>query len=730
MTVSGSSGSDRRLVVYENNSKNQDAGRLIAIDPKDATGIAVPAFEIGTTLPATGTVKGQGYLSTSAQAGFVWSGKRWEPIAPSPIKSYATEAQLLADSGLGVGTYAVAGDTGSMYAMRPSGWTLIGIAVYDTLKELLATAPASGSMAEALDDGSLWEMTKSKNWRCTSVRELKDTQTILLWNNPGNAVNANGVNLGDRALALDVGVSYVRTGTGWLPTSIWAAPDEATIRAATWALDGQQAIAGDTGRVFERKSGAWVEEPIQHYPTEAALLAATAPNGVLAWGDDTAAVYARSGDRWVRANGEQIYDPVPIGAISAFAVAAIPAGWLLCDGSAIPAGADYDELRRSLAPATTVPDLRGRFLRGRMQDSDPLLNAVDWSTGTPRVPFQSAGNISLSATLQVTGTAEDNGNHTHSTSLQKTGSGSGNVYSTNIAVGDGGNIAIGNWTNAAGGHTHTVKGTAQGTVGGGVVLNVQGGDSETAPDHITVIYAIKAQHAVIASSSSGSAAQLMISSPKNNQMLRFDGAAGVWANDQPYKLSELVDCHELATAVNGQVPAWNQAALRWEPKAIIAVGCPIGTVAMWVLDAIPAGWLKCDGARVDATLYPELAALFPTLPDFRGAFIRGAGLHQNGRWGDASRAVGSWQESATARPAKDFTGTTAYDGNHTHRLTRMMGGNDGEWRSSNIASGNGDKNPLYTETGGLHRHVFSITGGGDDETRPKNFAVHYIMKAA
>ena len=59
-----------------------------------------------------------------------------------------------------------------------------------------------------------------------------------------------------------------------------------------------------------------------------------------------------------------------------------------------------------------------------------------------------------------------------------------------------------------------------------------------------------------------------------------------------------------------------------------------------------------------------------------------------------------------------------------------MGGNDGEWASTNIASGNGDKNALHTETGGLHSHSFSITGGGDDETRPRNFAVHYIMKAS
>jgi hypothetical protein len=32
----------------------------------------------------------------------------------------------------------------------------------------------------------------------------------------------------------------------------------------------------------------------------------------------------------------------------------------------------------------------------------------------------------------------------------------------------------------------------------------------------------------------------------------------------------------------------------------------------------------------------------------------------------------------------------------------------------------------YTSTDGAHIHA--ITGGGDAETRPRNFAVHYIIK--
>lgn len=52
----------------------------------------------------------------------------------------------------------------------------------------------------------------------------------------------------------------------------------------------------------------------------------------------------------------------PTGSIAPFAGTSIPAGWLLCDGSAIPNNAFHQRLR-DLVGANT-PDLRGVFLRG------------------------------------------------------------------------------------------------------------------------------------------------------------------------------------------------------------------------------------------------------------------------------------------------------------------------------------------------------------------------------
>ena len=202
----------------------------------------------------------------------------------------------------------------------------------------------------------------------------------------------------------------------------------------------------------------------------------------------------------------------------------------------------------------------------------------------------------------------------------------------------------------------------------------------------------------------------------------------------------------LSSAQAGGKPAlysYDVAAVKWQQlgggnggkgidltggQMMVGVGCPIGTVMAWLVDAVPAGWLLCNGQAIDGTLYPELRALLGTeVPDFRGSFLRGAGLNRNGSWGDSARAVNSWQENSTARPNTAFTGTTNTTGSHKHRLgsksTQSKGGNDYE-----IVDG--WNVPRYTDPAGDHSHTVTINGGGDPETRPKNFAVHWIVKAS
>jgi len=186
-------------------------------------------------------------------------------------------------------------------------------------------------------------------------------------------------------------------------------------------------------------------------------------------------------------------------------------------------------------------------------------------------------------------------------------------------------------------------------------------------------------------------------------------------------------------------------------QMMVGVGCPIGSMMAWITDTIPVGWLKCDGQAIDRTQYPELFALLgANVPDFRGAFLRGAGLNRNGNWGETTRAVNSWQDYKTARPsgATPFGtnlygahnhGTLAWENEDSEIFARYGNKTANDYpgvtnkREDVLTEGtsnaaDGDEKQVGTTTDGNHTHT--ITTGGDDETAPRNFAVHWIVKAS
>lgn len=499
---------DRRLVVFEASGSDPGYGEMFALPPGAATGIALPSFREGPTKPLTGTVVGEAFYEQNTRKGWVWDGSAWREIAASPVVAFNNEALLQADTTQRTGTVAVAADTGQLYVRQPAGWQVIGVKDYATAASLLTDSPGVGSLGLALDENTLWQMT-TNGWRALTLRPMADTAAVLTWVNPPGTVapaNPQGAHIGDQAVALDVDVSYVRTASGWRPDTLWE-ETEANIRAATgWPMVGQEAIANDTGRTFVYTTGGWIEEPIQHYATEALLLAATPPDGTLAWSDDTQVAFTRAAGTWHRLQGPQISIgttvPATPGAGDMFmnsttnalqvsdgtawhvpqfaggvvgdvrqsllteaqfatALGAESASWVLCDGRSV-AGTAY----ATVTGQSTVPDLRGAFLRMAGQNSNPAWNggAVGFHEDTTRRP------------RNTDFTTNTTGSHTHSTSIQKTVSTSGDIGSTNIGFGNGWNRAIPNWTNAAGDHSHTITG---------------GGDTETAPKHYSLNYFIK-----------------------------------------------------------------------------------------------------------------------------------------------------------------------------------------------------------------------------------------------
>ena len=182
-------------------------------------------------------------------------------------------------------------------------------------------------------------------------------------------------------------------------------------------------------------------------------------------------------------------------------------------------------------------------------------------------------------------------------------------------------------------------------------------------------------------------------------------------------------------------------------------GCPPGSIMPFAGSEVPTGWLLCDGSAKSRTTYAALYAAIGQawgpgngsstfhLPDLRGQFLRGVA---NGQGTDPNRGsryaknsggntgdkVGTYQNDATAMPDNKFT--TATSGNHRHGYDDIYftenGGNDGKWGSNSS-----DRDNRYQVTreannmdySGNHTHTIN---GGDNESRPTNAYVNYIIK--
>ena len=160
---------------------------------------------------------------------------------------------------------------------------------------------------------------------------------------------------------------------------------------------------------------------------------------------------------------------------------------------------------------------------------------------------------------------------------------------------------------------------------------------------------------------------------------------------------------------------------------------PVGVPVPWPSATPPTGWLKCNGAAFSSEMYPNLATAYPAnkLPDLRGEFIRG---WDDGRGVDAGRALLNWQPH------------TILD--HAHYMELWTGdglaaGSTREGVNPGILATYGDGGIVKTDEPGLNvpsslRAVSSrnvkrfgeISGNVGTETRPRNVAFNYIVRAA
>ena len=144
-----------------------------------------------------------------------------------------------------------------------------------------------------------------------------------------------------------------------------------------------------------------------------------------------------------------------------------------------------------------------------------------------------------------------------------------------------------------------------------------------------------------------------------------------------------------------------------------AGGNPPGSVTAFAGNSLPSGYLKCNGALVSRSTYPDLFSAIGTtygsgdfsttfrLPELRGEFVRG---WDDSRGVDSGRAFGSSQTD-------EFK-------SHTHRVNE--GGDIPTYSGVSLTSGDDyTTNVAFTQ---------ETTATGGDETRPRNIALLYIIK--
>jgi len=168
---------------------------------------------------------------------------------------------------------------------------------------------------------------------------------------------------------------------------------------------------------------------------------------------------------------------------------------------------------------------------------------------------------------------------------------------------------------------------------------------------------------------------------------------------------------------------------------------PAGAIQAYAGTAAPTGWLLCDGSMVSRTVYSALFAVIGEsfgegdnastfhLPDLRGRFLRGrdagaardpdaAGRTAMNTGGNTGDNIGSIQGQATA--------TNGLTHNHNHQLPVNIG--TGQVGPRFILVGSTSIGGAYGFGPTFPTDLPNTGISGDNETRPLNVNINYIIK--
>ncbi|QVY64268.1 phage tail protein [Polaribacter sp. Q13] len=190
-----------------------------------------------------------------------------------------------------------------------------------------------------------------------------------------------------------------------------------------------------------------------------------------------------------------------------------------------------------------------------------------------------------------------------------------------------------------------------------------------------------------------------------------------------------------------------------------ANGVPIGTILSHAGDAVPDGYVECNGQGITDAKYAALRTVLggaTNAPNLGGVYLKGAGTPNNSSF---SHPIGlrALQDPSTQTHTHTFNvnGNTNDAGIHDHNIRHSNygtpdgidhGGADKEWGWQQSSDPNNSSSEQFkkTDNAGNHNHNIAITGqrtghGGtlgdaqvdgnrEKENRPFSYGVRYIIK--
>jgi len=164
-------------------------------------------------------------------------------------------------------------------------------------------------------------------------------------------------------------------------------------------------------------------------------------------------------------------------------------------------------------------------------------------------------------------------------------------------------------------------------------------------------------------------------------------------------------------------------------STIVQIAAPAGVVIAFGGSSAPTGWLECDGSAVSRSTYAELFNNIGTnfgigdgtstfnLPDLRGEFVRG---WDNSRGIDSGRSLGSSQLDQMQKITGGSNSALTAVSEANDLFGAFVPGNSRFIRATAASNSSVELDFDSSQSPGAR---------AGDETRPRNVAMMYIIKA-